>query len=158
MNLNHVKQLMRLLYWGTWERDEPHSYRYSPEPRWRTTPPSWEQQRWWRWRWRWQRCRWRSLPGALPRSGSVPEQRLLSPRSWLRDGGGSGRFSVSWFFVLGVSSRGLFVGGRVGQEAARGPHTTGPRGQGGGPRRPMVWPLRGPSSSLLRTSGSFVEK
>ncbi|KAK1606881.1 hypothetical protein QYE76_030554 [Lolium multiflorum] len=30
--------------------------------------------------------------GALPRSGRVPEQRLLSPRSWLRDGGGSGRF------------------------------------------------------------------
>ncbi|KAK1632259.1 hypothetical protein QYE76_006574 [Lolium multiflorum] len=29
--------------------------------------------------------------GALPRSGRVPEQRLLSPRSWLRDGGGSGR-------------------------------------------------------------------
>ncbi|KAK1668964.1 hypothetical protein QYE76_057123 [Lolium multiflorum] len=32
--------------------------------------------------------------GALPRSGRVPEQRLLSPRSWLRDGGGSGRFHV----------------------------------------------------------------
>ncbi|KAK1684968.1 hypothetical protein QYE76_045816 [Lolium multiflorum] len=32
--------------------------------------------------------------GALPRSGGVPEQRLLSPRSWLRDGGGSGRFHV----------------------------------------------------------------
>ncbi|KAK1646939.1 hypothetical protein QYE76_064744 [Lolium multiflorum] len=30
--------------------------------------------------------------GALPRSGRVPEQRLLSPRSWLRDGGGSGTF------------------------------------------------------------------
>ncbi|KAK1662782.1 hypothetical protein QYE76_050941 [Lolium multiflorum] len=43
--------------WGSWcggklkakergqrlvERDEPHSYRYSPEPRWRTTPSSWE--------------------------------------------------------------------------------------------------------------------
>ncbi|KAK1618929.1 hypothetical protein QYE76_024446 [Lolium multiflorum] len=23
------------------ERDEPHSYRYNPEPRWRTTPSSW---------------------------------------------------------------------------------------------------------------------
>ncbi|KAK1684037.1 hypothetical protein QYE76_044885 [Lolium multiflorum] len=30
--------------------------------------------------------------GALPRPGGVPEQRLLSPRSWLRDGGGSGRY------------------------------------------------------------------
>ncbi|KAK1629859.1 hypothetical protein QYE76_004174 [Lolium multiflorum] len=28
-------------------------------------------------------------------SGGVPEQRLLSPRSWLRDGGGSGRFCLS---------------------------------------------------------------
>ncbi|KAK1602584.1 hypothetical protein QYE76_037578 [Lolium multiflorum] len=26
-------------YRGFSERDEPHSYRYSPEPRWRTTPP-----------------------------------------------------------------------------------------------------------------------
>ncbi|KAK1619322.1 hypothetical protein QYE76_024839 [Lolium multiflorum] len=26
--------------------------------------------------------------------GGVPEQRLLSPRSWLRDGGGSGRFGI----------------------------------------------------------------
>ncbi|KAK1648731.1 hypothetical protein QYE76_066536 [Lolium multiflorum] len=32
--------------------------------------------------------------GALPRSGRVPEQRLLSPRSWLRDGGGSELFST----------------------------------------------------------------
>ncbi|KAK1679292.1 hypothetical protein QYE76_040140 [Lolium multiflorum] len=35
---------------------------------------------------------------ALPRSG-VPEQRLLSPRSWLRDGGGSEGFSYRGFFV-----------------------------------------------------------
>ncbi|KAK1616187.1 hypothetical protein QYE76_021704 [Lolium multiflorum] len=41
-------------------------------------------------------CGWRSLPGALPRSGRVPAQRLLSPRSWLRDDGGSGTFLVSW--------------------------------------------------------------
>ncbi|KAK1618983.1 hypothetical protein QYE76_024500 [Lolium multiflorum] len=57
------------------ERDEPHSYRY-PEPRWRTTPSSWEKKR--------------GdedgggdgsgvdgEAGALPRSGGV--QRLLSP-------------------------------------------------------------------------------
>ncbi|KAK1617447.1 hypothetical protein QYE76_022964 [Lolium multiflorum] len=29
--------------------------------------------------------------GGTSPSGRVPEQRLLSPRSWLRDGGGSGR-------------------------------------------------------------------
>ncbi|KAK1686803.1 hypothetical protein QYE76_047651 [Lolium multiflorum] len=59
------------------ERDEPHSYRYSPEPRWRTTPSSWEQ---------------RGdedgggdgsgvdgeALGALPRSGSVRERETLS--------------------------------------------------------------------------------
>ena len=38
--------------------------------------------------------------GALPRSGRVPEQRLLSPRSWLRDGGGSGRFL--WVSSIGI--------------------------------------------------------
>ncbi|KAK1607990.1 hypothetical protein QYE76_031663 [Lolium multiflorum] len=36
--------------------------------------------------------------GALPRPGGVPEQRLLSPRSWLRDGGGSGRKDVERTF------------------------------------------------------------
>ena len=46
-------------------------------------------------------------PGAIPRPGGVPEQRLMSPESWLRDGGGSGRFSVSWVSVLGFSRRRL---------------------------------------------------
>ena len=46
-----------------WERDKPHSYRTSPQPRWRTTPSSsWKQQRRWRWRWR----RWRWLRGQFP--------------------------------------------------------------------------------------------
>ncbi|KAK1605933.1 hypothetical protein QYE76_029606 [Lolium multiflorum] len=34
--------------------------------------------------------------GGTSPSGGVPEQGLLSPRSWLRDGGGSGRFRVPW--------------------------------------------------------------
>ena len=38
--------------------------------------------------------------GGTSPSGRVPEQRLLSPRSWLRDGGGSGRFLVPWLFRL----------------------------------------------------------
>ncbi|KAK1620125.1 hypothetical protein QYE76_025642 [Lolium multiflorum] len=39
--------------------------------------------------------------GALP----VPacRNRLLSPRSWLRDGGGSGRFRVPWLIPLEVT-------------------------------------------------------
>ena len=32
-------------------------------------------------------------PGAIPRPGGVPEQRLLSPELEFRDGGSSGRFS-----------------------------------------------------------------
>jgi len=36
--------------------------------------------------------------GGTSPSGRVPEQRLLSPRSWLRDGGGSGKFRVPWLF------------------------------------------------------------
>src|SRR5215203_4527981 len=39
-------------------------------------------------------------------------------------------FSVSWLSVQGVSRRRLFVGGRVGQRASQGAHTTGRRGQG----------------------------
>jgi hypothetical protein len=33
-------------------------------------------------------------PGAIPRPGGVPEQRLLSPELEFRDGGGSGWFSL----------------------------------------------------------------
>src|SRR5215218_5168817 len=33
-----------------------------------------------------------------------------------------------------------------------------PARPGPGPRRPVVWPPRGPTSTLLRSSGSFVEK
>ena len=39
-------------------------------------------------------------PGAIPRPGGVPEQRLLSPELEFRDGGGSGWFSL-------VSSNGV---------------------------------------------------
>ncbi|KAK1616008.1 hypothetical protein QYE76_021525 [Lolium multiflorum] len=34
--------------------------------------------------------------GALPAPARVPEQRLLSPRSWLRDGGGFGRQTAEY--------------------------------------------------------------
>ncbi|KAK1580659.1 hypothetical protein QYE76_017844 [Lolium multiflorum] len=39
--------------------------------------------------------------------GGVPEQRLLSPRSWLRDGGGSGRFRVPWLIRIEVLDKTL---------------------------------------------------
>ena len=62
---------------------------------------------------------------------------LLNPPRWDWRRGVSGRFSVSWLSVLGFSRRRLFVGGRVGQGATRGPHTLGRRGQGLG--RAALW-------------------
>jgi hypothetical protein len=46
--------------------------------------------------------------GGTSPSGRVPEQRLLSPRSWLRDVGGSGRFLWVSSSVIGFSRRRLF--------------------------------------------------
>ena len=41
---------------------------------------------------------------------------------------------------------------------ARGPHTIGRRGPGGGPRGQVVWPPRPASDALLRTTYSFRPK
>ena len=89
----------------------------------------------------------------IPLSGRVPEAISWIPRDGIGGGGVSGRFSVSWFSVLGFSSRRLFIGERAGQEAARGPHTTGPRGQGGG-RAALGC---GPSVAPLRLSFGLLE-
>ena len=84
-------------------------------------------------------------PGAIPRPGRVPEQRLLSPELEFRDGGGSGRFSgVSSIRVEDLGQDGLNrrrggVGGATGP-----PHTRGARPPG--PRRHHVW---GPQGSPL---------
>ena len=72
-----------------------------------------------------------------PLSGRVPEEISRIPRDGIGGGGVSVRFSVSWLSVLGVSRRRLFVGGRAGQEVARGAHTLGRRGQGLG--RAALW-------------------
>ena len=99
------------------------------------------------------RCR--VLREMNPLSGRVPEAISWIPRDGIRGGGVSGRFSVSWLSVQGVSRRRLFVGGRVGQGASRGAHTTGPRGQGPGRAalfcRRLVAPLR-TSPGLLEAS------
>ena len=84
-------------------------------------------------------------PGAIPRPGRAPEQRLLSPELEFRDGGGSGRFSLvssNWVEVLGqgrLNRRRGGVGGATGL-----PHTRGARPPG--PRCPHVW---GPQGSPL---------
>ena len=80
----------------------------------------------------------------------MPEQRLLSPRSWPRDGGGSGRFL--WFSsnASGFSIQGLYIGEEAAQEGRRGDDTIGRRGQGlgraglwsGGPVPPL-WSFPG---------------
>ncbi|KAK1668240.1 hypothetical protein QYE76_056399 [Lolium multiflorum] len=77
--------------------------------------------------------------GALPRPGGVPEQRLLSPRSWLRDGGGSGRFLVPWLFRIEDLGQGLYIGGRAASEGAGGAD----QGRAGSLAAPPIvrWPV-----------------
>ena len=88
-------------------------------------------------------------PGAIPRPDGVPEQRLLSPESWLRDGGGSGRLSgVSSIRVEDLGHEASYRR-RVGVGRGLGdPHTRGapPLGRAatmcGGPVAPL-WSLSG---------------
>jgi hypothetical protein len=69
-------------------------------------------------------------PGAIPRPGRVPEQRLLSPeiglQRWRRCGTLSGKTPID----LGFSHQRLYIGGGAMSEGTQGPHTTGWRGQG----------------------------
>jgi hypothetical protein len=60
-------------------------------------------------------------PGAIPRPGRVPEQRLLSPKIGLRRRQRCGTF-------LGETP--INIGGGAMSEGTQGPHTTGWRGQG----------------------------
>src|SRR5215217_4860101 len=78
-------------------------------------------------------------PGAIPRPGRVPEQRLLSPELEFRDGGGSGRFSL-------VSSNGVedLGQGRLNRRRGGVRRSTRRRHNRGArtppwPRRPIVW-------------------
>ena len=128
------------------ERDEPHSYRYSPQPRERTTPSS-----------SWELATAMEMvvelmemaPGALPSPGRVPEQRLLSPetcRRWRR------RLGVS--VEYGASPRVVASGGIYRRKGGVGglpwaPHHLVAR-QAWDPRHPMVWPAHGPPGPLLR--------
>ncbi|KAK1649351.1 hypothetical protein QYE76_067156 [Lolium multiflorum] len=60
-----------------------------------------------------------------PSGGTSPSRRragteTLSPRSWLRDGGGSGRFLVPWLIRLGVLGQGAYIGERGASEGSAG--------------------------------------
>ena len=63
-----------------------------------------------------------TTPGAIPRPGRVPKQRLLSPETCLRDGGGYGTLRGISSIVLGFSHLGAYIGERAASEGSRGAH------------------------------------
>jgi hypothetical protein len=80
-------------------------------------------------------------PGALPRPGRVPEQRLLSPeiRRWRRRS--CRTLSRKTPIVLGFSVGKLYIGGEAASEVDQGHHTIGPCGQRGGATLGCGYPL-----------------
>jgi hypothetical protein len=69
-------------------------------------------------------------PGALPRPGRVPEQRLLSPKIRRRWRQSCGTLSGNLPIVLGFSVGRLLIGEGASSEVDQGVLTTGGRGQG----------------------------
>ena len=69
-------------------------------------------------------------PGAIPRPGRVPEQRLLSPESHLQRRRRYGTFHGFMLGSLGFSRDGEYMGGRARSMGARGAHTMPRRGLG----------------------------
>ena len=67
-------------------------------------------------------------PGAIPRPGRVPEQRLLSPESCLRRRRCYGTFRGFLLGYLGFSTRRHLIGEEATRGGARGAHTTPGRG------------------------------
>jgi hypothetical protein len=88
-------------------------------------------------------------PGAIPRPGKVPEQRLLSLEIGLRRRRRCGTFLGKTPTDLGFSLWRLYIGEGAMSEGVQGPHTIGWRAQGGPTPPPGVvapWP---PSDSSL---------
>jgi hypothetical protein len=67
-------------------------------------------------------------PGAIPRPGRVPEQRLLSPKICLRWRRRRGTFRGWRLDDLGFSPRREYIGGMAMSEGGPGAHTTWWRG------------------------------
>jgi hypothetical protein len=135
------------------ERDEPHSYRYIPQPRGRTTPfSSWETAT--------------SIKmavesmemalGAIPHPGRVPERRILSPKIGLQWRRRCGILSRKMLIDLGFSRRRLYIGGGAMSEDTRGSHTTGWCGQWA-PAPPCGVATSFPPPSLLWTPSRVGE-
>jgi hypothetical protein len=97
-------------------------------------------------------------PGALPRPGRVPEQRLLSPKIRCRRRRSCGTLSGNLPIVLGFSFGRLFIGGGAALEGHQGGLTTPWRGQEGGappPGEPALWPPSGSLSVLVLHPGKI---
>jgi hypothetical protein len=87
-------------------------------------------------------------PGALPHTGKVLEQRLLSPEIGLRRRQCCGTLLGETPIDLGFSHQRLLIGGRAMSEVDQGgPHHTVARFRA--VRHPMVWPRPGPPPALL---------
>ena len=71
-------------------------------------------------------------PGAIPRPGMVPEQRLLSPESCLRRRLRYGTFRGIWLGYPEFSRFVEYMGERARSVDARGAHTMPRRGPGSG--------------------------
>jgi hypothetical protein len=96
-------------------------------------------------------------PGALPRPGRVPEQRLLSPKIWLRRWRNYGTLSGKLPTLLGFSVPRLLIGEGRRQGAARALSHLGGMARAWAAR---AW-REGPSwppPTPPRFSGSFQEK
>jgi hypothetical protein len=72
-------------------------------------------------------------PGAIPRLGKVPEQRLLSPKIGLRWQRHCETFHGRRLDSSGFSPHREYIGGRAMSEDGPGAHTTWWHGQGGTP-------------------------
>jgi hypothetical protein len=79
-------------------------------------------------------------PGALPRPGTVPEQRLLSPeiRRWWRRS--SRTLSQKTPIDLGFGVGRLYIGGEAASEVDQAPHTMWWHGPGGAPALGVAGP------------------
>jgi hypothetical protein len=97
-------------------------------------------------------------PGALPRPGRVPEQRLLSPEIRRRRQWSYGTLSGNLLIVLGFSVGRLLIGEGASSGVDQGGLTTGGCGQRLG-RAPCcvtsLWPLSGSHLVLILRPGKI---
>jgi hypothetical protein len=97
-------------------------------------------------------------PGALPRPGRVPEQRLLSPEIRRQRRRSCGTLSGILPIPLGFSVGRLFIGKGVSSGGDQGGHTMGGRDQGLGYAPCCVgspWPLSGSRLVLVLLPGKI---